>query len=149
MEYSYLASESRILIYAFRLGLEISLLYDGMRIVRRVWKCPFFLIACMDTAFWIFTTCRSLYFMHTYGNGLLRWYVVLGALATMILYMKCFSGLIVFAGSKLCGVLKISAEKIRSALTRPLKLFIIKLRKWAERRNGKHGKKSGISDEVQ
>lgn len=145
--YSFLAEESAILLYAGILGLELGLVYDMFRMIRRVWKCNFFVTACMDVFFWGFTAVRTFGVMHTYSNGTLRWFAVLGVLVVLSVYMKWFSKYVVGIGAFVLSRLQTILSKMNKHLTKFLKLSIIKIGKLL-RKGDRHGKKSGISDKV-
>lgn len=146
-DFSFLAKESAILVYAGVLGLELGLVYDFFRIIRRVWRCGFFVTACMDLAFWLFAAGRTFYIMHTRSNGTLRWFAVLGVLAILFLYMRWFSRYIVIIGVFVLGKVKFLLGWGKKLLTNVLKMSIIKIGKQSKRGNA-HGKKSSISDEI-
>lgn len=145
--FSFLAEESAILIYAGALGLELGLVYDFFRIIRRVWKCNFFMTACMDLVFWIFTAVRTFYIMHTQSNGTLRWFAVLGVVTILFLYMKWLSVYIVNTGVFVFSHVWSVVMWVKKFLTKVLKLSIIKVGKHF-RKGDMHGKKSDISDEI-
>ncbi len=135
------------MLYAGALGLEMGLLYDLFRIIRRVWKCNFFLMACMDLVFWGFTAYRTFFVMHTYSNGTLRWFAVLGTMVIISLYLKLFSKYVVGIGVFVLSRVRMILNIVKKHLTKFLKLSIIKLRK-VRRKGDVHGKKSRISDKV-
>ncbi len=145
--FSFLAEESAILFYAGGMGLEIGLMYDFFRIIRRTWKCNFFTIACMDVLFWGFVAGRSFYIIHTYSNGTLRWFAILGACFILCIYLKLFSKIIVKAGVYIMSKIKQILGVIKKYLTEFLKLPIIKIR-GLYRKGRLHGKKSSISDQI-
>lgn len=142
-----MAEESAILLYAGVLGLELGLVYDFFRIIRRVWKCNFFVTACMDLVFWGFTAGRTFYIMHTYSNGTLRWFAVLGVITILYVYMKCFSQYVVQVGTFVLSHIRLAAAGVKKFLTKVLKLTIIKLGRYL-RKGDTHGKKSCISDKI-
>lgn len=142
-----MAEESAILLYAGALGLEMGLLYDFFRIIRRVWKCNFFLTACMDLIFWGFTAYRTFYVMHTYSNGTLRWFAVLGVLVVVSIYILFFSKYVVGIGYFILSHVRKVLNVIKKHLTKFPKMTIIKLRE-IRRKGDVHGKKSSISDKV-
>ena len=135
------------MLYAGALGLELGLIYDFFRMIRRVWKCNFFVTACMDLIFWIFTAGRTFYIMHTQSNGTLRWFAVLGVLTILFLYIKWFSTYVVKIGIFVLSHVKSIVEWIKKFLTKVLKMTIIKLGKHF-RKGDMHGKKSSISDKI-
>lgn len=125
--FSVLAQESAILIYAGFLGLEIGLVYDGFRIIRRVWNCPMFVIAVMDLVFWGFVAVRTFSVMHTYSNGTLRWFAIFGVMVIWGLYMKLLSRLFIRIGVSVLSGIRFLFAKPKKLLTKILKLFIMKL----------------------
>lgn len=145
--FTFLAEESAILLYAGALGFELGLVYDIFRIIRRVWKCNLFVTACMDLVFWGFTAGRTFYIMHTYSNGTLRWFAVLGVITVLYVYMKSFSRYIVKAGVWVFSHVRSAMSGIKKFLTKVLKLTIIKLERYL-RKGDVHGKESGISDKI-
>lgn len=145
--FSFLAEESAILIYAGVLGLEMGLVYDGLRILRRVWRCNLAVTAAMDLGFWSFVAYRTFSIMHTYSNGTLRWFAILGAIVILGIYMKLFSKWVVKTGTFLLSWVRIVLSKPKKLLTNILKVTIIKVGKIFEK-GDKHGKKCSISDEI-
>lgn len=147
VKFSFLAEESAILLHTAVLGLEMGLVYDFFRSIRRVWRSRFWASACMDLLFWGFTAWQTFFIMHTYSNGTLRWFAVLGVLTVVGIYLKWFSrytvGTAVFVLSKVKALL----DFLKKCLTKILKMSIIKIG-IRSRKGDKHGKKSSISDEV-
>lgn len=145
--YTFLAEESTILLYSGALGLELALCYDMLRMIRRVFDCRFFALACMDMAFWGFTAFRTFFVMHTYSNGTLRWFAVFGVLVVVGFYMKFLSKYILFLGVSILSLVRSTFLKVKKCLTNILKLSIIKLT--GNRKRGEaDGKSSSISDKV-
>lgn len=132
--FSFLAEESAILVHAAVLGLEMGLVYDFFRVLRRSFRCKFVVTAIMDLLYWCFVGYRTFYIMHTYSNGELRWFAVLGAITVLALYMKICSRCIVVIGTWLLVGMKSIAERGKNLLTRNLKMPIIKLRKDSKER---------------
>jgi spore cortex biosynthesis protein YabQ len=132
--FSFLAEESAILVHAAVLGLEMGLVYDFFRVLRRSFRCKFAVTAIMDLLYWCFVGYRTFYIMHTYSNGELRWFAVLGAITVLALYMKVCSKCIVAIGTWLLVGMKSIAERGKNLLTRNLKMPIIKLRKDSKER---------------
>lgn len=145
--FSFLAEESAILVYAGVLGLEMGLVYDSFRILRRVWRCNFAVTAAMDFLFWCFVAYRTFSIMHTYSNGTLRWFAVFGAVVILCIYMKLFSKY--FVGVSTFVLLRVRNVFIKGKkfLTNILKVAIIKVGKLFKK-GDRHGKKSSISDEI-
>ena len=125
-EFTYLAQESKILLYASALGAEVALAYDFLRAIRRVFKPKKIGIAFMDLGFWVFTGYRTFYMMHTYSNGTLRWFAILGILVVFSIYMYSVSKFVLKVEIFLFTQLRKLLEAIKKGLTNILKLSIIK-----------------------
>ncbi len=125
----------------------MGLVYDLFRIIRRVRKCNLVVTAFMDLAFWGFTAWRTFEIMHTYSNGTLRWFAILGTVVLLGIYMKFFSRYVVSFGVFLLTPVRTFIIWCKKYLTKFLKLSIIKLRDF-RRKGDKHGKKRSISDEI-
>lgn len=134
-------------MHAVVLGLEMGLVYDLFRCIRRVWKCRFWISACMDMMFWGFTAWRTFFIMHTYSNGTLRWFAILGVLVIMSVYLRWFSRYTVGTGVFVLSKIRTVLLFFKKCLTKVLKMSIIKLSR-VSRRGDKHGKKDDISDEI-
>lgn len=83
-----MANENEFLLYALLMGAFITFVYDILRIVRRVLPHGDFLIALEDIAFWMYCAIEVFLLLYREGDGSLRWFAVLGALAGMFLYRK-------------------------------------------------------------
>ncbi len=121
-------------MHAAVLGLEMGLVYDFFRVFRRSFRCKFTVVAIMDLLYWGFVGYRTFYIMHTYSNGVLRWFAILGAITILALYMKLCSRGIVAIGTWLLVGMKSIARRGKNLLTRNLKMPIIKLRKDSKER---------------
>ncbi len=83
--------ENEFLLCAALLGVLITLLYDGLRILRRVIPHSAFFVSLEDLGFWIYCGSEVFLLMYHENNGTLRWFAVLGALAGMLLYRRLIS----------------------------------------------------------
>lgn len=128
MKYSFLAEESAILVYAALLGLEMGLVYDLFRVIRRVWTCHTVISAWMDMTFWGFVAYRTFFIMHTYSNGELRWFAVLGAVTIFYVYQRILSRAVVWLGFGVCSCLKKGMTKGKKALTGIWQMIMMKKR---------------------
>ena len=142
--YTYLAKESMILLYSGALGIEMSLLYDAFRIIRRVFSCNRIVLAVMDMLFWAFTTMRTFYYMHTYSNGTLRWFAICGTIFVITIYMLFASKYVVTVGIYILTPLRKMLVGGKKYLTKILKLSIIK----SIGKHAKKGKKDGENGSI-
>lgn len=147
-EFTYLARESTILLYSGALGIEMSLLYDMLRAMRRAFRCNQVVVASMDLFFWGFTGYRTFYLMHTYSNGTLRWFAILGTIFVITMYMLFVSKLVLAIEIYLLSYIRKELVAIKKCLTKFFKLtIIISTRKKAKKGTG-DGKTGSIPDQV-
>lgn len=87
--------ENQILFYSVAMGAGITFVYDLLRILRRVAPHNSFFVSVEDLGFWVFCAVSVFLMMLRLGDGTLRWFAVLGALAGMFVYKKTVSGFLV------------------------------------------------------
>ncbi len=68
------------------IGVMISFLYDGVRIVRRIVPHNQFFVSVEDVIFWCYCSVCMFQMLYRENNGTLRWFVILGAVSGMLLY---------------------------------------------------------------
>lgn len=127
--------------------MELGIFYDFLRIIRRTWKCKLFIVFCMDMLFWGFVAGRTFSIMHTYSNGTLRWFAILGILSVLFGYFKWVSRYIVVVGTRCFGVVWRITDGFKRGLTKNIKLSIIKLGN-CFRKEKAHGEEKCVSDEI-
>ena len=88
-------NESIFWIYCLLTGIAITIVYDGLRVVRRVIKHPYMVIALEDCLFWVFVSILLFLLLYHMNNGTLRWFAVFGLFAGMLLYKKIFGDFLV------------------------------------------------------
>lgn len=76
-------------------GGMISLVYDGIRIFRRIIKHGGLLVALEDLIFWIGSGVMIFVMMYQQNNGIIRGFSIMGMMLGMIVYSKLFSRFIV------------------------------------------------------
>ena len=128
-------NENVFLLHAFLLGIEITFLYDILRILRRVFTHGNGMVSLEDIAFWIYCAGKVFLLMFRESNGSLRWFAVLGAVLGMYLYHRTLSPLLVKYVSGFLNMLlnpihkalRISVRWVKKKLTglrKMLKIFI-------------------------
>ncbi len=115
-----MANENIFLLYALRMGIFITFLYDNLRAVRRVISHNLFWISLEDLIFWIYCASQVFLLMYHESNGTLRWFAILGALVGMALYMKFFSKHYVRCASFVLGKICFVLVKIGKVLFYPV-----------------------------
>ena len=108
-------NENVFLLHAVLLGVEITFLYDILRILRRVFSHSGIMVSLEDIAFWIYCAGEVFLLMFRESNGNLRWFAVLGALTGMYLYHRAFSPLLVkYISGLLNSILNPIRRKLRA-----------------------------------
>lgn len=87
--------ELDFLLHTFLLGIIITVLYDTLRIIRRIIKHGNIWISLEDMGFWMVCSIGIFGLLMEENNGTLRWFAVLGSLLGMIAYKVTLSGLYV------------------------------------------------------
>lgn len=83
---SFIFQEGRFLLASVCLGAEIALVYDGLRILRRVICHSNFLISIEDLLYWGFVSFGMFGLLYYENSGTFRWFSVLGAAVGMMIY---------------------------------------------------------------
>ena len=136
------------MLYSGALGIEMSLLYDFFRIIRRVFLCNRVVLGCMDMFFWGFTAYRTFYVMHTYSNGTLRWFAILGTAVVIVIYMEFISKYVVAMGTSTLSAIRNVLAKVKKCLTNILKMTIMKSVRKSKKKGDKDGKTGSLPDQI-
>ena len=103
-------------------GVEIGILFDFFRILRRTIKTGNIVTYIQDILFWIFTGILVLYNIWYFNNGEIRVYMFLGIIIGTLIYMSTLSNIFVKLFSKILST-------IIKALEIPFKTIITIFRK--------------------
>jgi spore cortex biosynthesis protein YabQ len=82
-------------------GAILLLVYDGLRIIRRVFKHNGFFIAVEDLIFWVMSSLFIFIMMYKENNGIIRGFSIMGMTIGMVLYHYILSELLVNLITKL------------------------------------------------
>ena len=80
--------ETRFFLYSIMTGAWISVIYDIIRIFRRVVKHNKVLVALEDILFWVVSLVILFLLLYDMNYGVLRWFSVAGEILGMIIYKK-------------------------------------------------------------
>ncbi len=98
----FIVEESRFWLNFVLLGAGITLVYDCLRIIRRVFPHGIIWISLEDLLYWIFVSFSIFYLLYYENNGAFRWFAIFGAALGMVLYKKSLSEWLV---ARLSGLL--------------------------------------------
>jgi spore cortex biosynthesis protein YabQ len=135
-----IVQESGFFVYSMAIGVLLSVLYDLIRIWRRVIRHNKMAVALEDLLFWIVTLFLIFFLFYDRNDGVLRWFTVAGVLLGIGIYKKIFGEhLVEFMSTILKWVLNVVIRFIlailkpflwlKKKLTHAIKLVKIKLYK--------------------
>lgn len=81
-----IAGDVRFFLAAVLLGVAAALLYDGVRVLRRVWRHSLFLVSVQDFFYWFFLGLAGFCLMYRYNAGVLRFFAFFGIVLGALLY---------------------------------------------------------------
>lgn len=78
--------EAHFWLYSVVLGAALLLLYDLIRIVRRVFPHKLLAVSMEDFLYWMVSGCFMFRMLYQFNYGIIRWFAVMGMLVGMFLY---------------------------------------------------------------
>lgn len=115
--------EIEFLIHSIIFGICITFAYDWLRIIRNIWKHNVIAISMEDAIYWIFCSIFVFMTLHRENNGILRWFVIIGAIIGMFLYKLTVSQIFIKILTKIGKRLRWATQKIK----KPTSIIIKKL----------------------
>ena len=109
---SQIVEETLFLYHAVLLGVFVAVIYDIIRIFRRVVKHNRFFISLEDILYWVFCAWEVFYLLYKESSGVLRWFAILGIALGMFLYLISVSRFVVYFISKMINKFLHILEKI-------------------------------------
>lgn len=135
--------EMDFLFHSFLLGILITVLYDILRILRRIVPHNVLAVSVEDFLYWV--ACSLFIFLELIreNNGTLRWFAVAGAMAGMLLYKITLGFLFVKYVSLLLQKILHLLGKIIHFLMRPVRVTAERMERMGKRSHSKM--RAGIS----
>lgn len=101
-------------------GIIIGMLFDFFRILRKSFKTSDFITYIEDSLFWVLTGVVILYSIFIFNNGEIRFFMFLGIILGLIIYMFLFSSYIVKINVIIIRIIKEIILKILKILIFPI-----------------------------
>ena len=101
-------------------GIIIGMLFDFFRILRKSFKTSDFITYIEDSLFWVLTGVVILYSIFIFNNGEIRFFMFLGIILGLIIYMFLFSSYIVKINVIIIRIIKKIILKILKILIFPI-----------------------------
>ena len=125
--------ELYFLFHCFFMGILITVLYDILRILRRIIPHNIAAISLEDFFYWIVCSLLIFAMLIRENNGILRWFAVAGAMLGMLIYKKTLGFLFVKYVSLFINWLLHLVERFLRAVLKPLNMVKRRLR-WERKR---------------
>ncbi len=104
-------------------GIIILVIYDVLRIIRRIKKHKWFTIAAEDFLFWILAAFLIFRFMYEENNGMIRGFAVLGMGLGMVIYNRSLSSYFVDGISRIFLFTGKQIYKFLCLISKPFRSF--------------------------
>lgn len=128
--------ELYFLFHCFLMGVLITVLYDVLRILRRIIPHNVIAVSLEDFLYWIVCSLLIFTMLIRENNGVLRWFAVAGAMVGMILYRKTLGFLFVKYVSLLIKKLLHLVGRFFSIIMKPLNMVKNRMM-WARKKSPK------------
>ena len=122
-------AEIRFFVSSVTIGVLESVIYDGVRILRRVIPHHKVMVALEDLLFWLVTLFLMFFCLYDMNDGVLRWFSVVGVLIGIRIYKKIFGEYLVEMVSAVLNKALDIVKKVLLWLISPLILLKKKLTK--------------------
>lgn len=119
-----IVEEGQFLLYCFLAGICITVVYDCLRIFRRVKRHGTAWIAFEDLIFWIAAALFLFYVLYKTNNGIIRWFSIAGAGVGMLIYKYVIGEHLVEIMSTVIKRILDVVSRFFKILFRPLKRLI-------------------------
>lgn len=129
--------EWEFLLHTIKIGIEMAVVYDGIRLFRIMFSHKDMMVWVEDFIFWCYFTVTIFQLQLKQNNGIFRVFSILGILCGMFLYYKIM-------GKRIYSFAKKMIERIKRRLTKLGNLFKIKLckrEKGHKRDRSRYGRK--------
>jgi spore cortex biosynthesis protein YabQ len=110
-------------------GVILLIVYDVLRIIRRIIIHNGFFVAFEDLIYWVVSSLLIFRMMYQQNNGIIRGFAILAMLLGMILYHSIFSEILVDAISGLFNKIIDLIGKFISLIFRPVRFLLRKIKK--------------------
>ncbi|MCD8149907.1 MAG: spore cortex biosynthesis protein YabQ [Clostridiales bacterium] len=121
MLYGEIIKQAQLFGQAVGIGAVWLLLYDLLRVWRRIVRHRIVGMAAEDLLFWLFCALWLFGFMYRQNDGVIRGFIILGAAAGMFLYSILLSRWVVKAGTAMLGGLFRIVGRVLRVATAPLR----------------------------
>ena len=131
------SNQANLFIIFSLVGVIIGLLFDGFRVLRKLFSTNDILTYIEDIVFWILTGIIIIYSMYRFCDGELRFFMILGIIFGTAIYLLTISKYVIRVLATLLNVIKrvilypikIIHNVTRKVVLRPIFVICINIRK--------------------
>ena len=117
-----ISMEMRFFLASVLSGIILLIVYDVLRIFRRVVKHPWFFVALEDLIFWLLSGLFIFRMMYEMNNGTIRGFSILGMLLGMVIYNQSLSPFFVKGISEFFLLINRGIAKTLFFLSKPVRI---------------------------
>ena len=123
-----IGSQARLFLTSIQIGMMMGIVFDLVRIIRKIIKHPNFFVQIEDMLYWIFCGFTGFYMLYICNYADIRPYIFMGIILGAIFYFLTFS--IIFMGimTRIINYVKKLCYKLYRLVLIPIKKVIILLR---------------------
>ncbi len=140
---SQIVEETLLMYHSVLLGVIVAVIYDIIRIFRRIVIHNRFFLSLEDILYWVFCAWEVFYLLYRESSGVLRWFAILGIALGMFLYMISISRFVVYFVSEAINKVLHIIGKIIAFLFTPVRWVVHKAGAVSQK-TGKITKRSGL-----
>lgn len=118
------ANQAYLFLLFIANGILIGIVFDIFRILRKSFKTSDFITYIEDILFWMVTGLITLYFLFTFNNGEIRFYIFIGITLGIVIYMLSISKYFIQISVRIITVIKVILAKVITIILYPLKLIL-------------------------
>lgn len=120
------SSQARLFITSVEIGIIMGIIFDIVRIARKIIRHPNFFVQLEDMLYWIFCGFTGFYMLYICNYADIRPYIFIGILLGATLYFFSFSILFMRVMTKVINYVKMMLHKLYGLILIPIR-GIIKL----------------------
>jgi spore cortex biosynthesis protein YabQ len=121
---SLVSSQAISFIISILNGLFLGLVYDLLRVLRRIIKHPKWLINIEDIGFWIFGSIIIFLDIFKNNNGVLRYFLCIGVFLGLVIYFSLISKMVILVIMKVYNFLTNIIKFIFIIISKPIKIIL-------------------------
>lgn len=124
----YIEAQARLFLDSMYTGLFIMVLYDVLRLIRRIIPHTNIIVNIEDFIFWTMSGVMIFMLIYSENSGTLRWFIVVGIVIGAVVYAKSFGTFLVkFTSRYINIILKYILKKPLNKVKMAVRYFIRKV----------------------